>query len=92
MCLDSMGCVFLMEATQTNLQSIEWKQDVLIRITMAVMKPHDQTNWRGGRGEGIQHMLPYHSSLSKEVRTLKQGRNLEAGNDAKTVNGCFLLD
>jgi hypothetical protein len=49
--------------------------EVLVRVTVAVMKHHDQNNL--GREEFIWLMLPYHSSSSKKVRTLKQGRNLE---------------
>jgi hypothetical protein len=40
----------------------------------------------------IQRTLKYHYSLLKESgQELKQGRNLEAGVDAETMKGCYLL-
>jgi uncharacterized protein (DUF305 family) len=51
----------------TECSNTRCYEDVLVRVTSAVMKHHDQSNLR--RKEFIQLMIPHHSSSSKEVRT-----------------------
>jgi hypothetical protein len=63
---------------------------VLLGISIAVVKHHDQCNL----GRNGLH-IPSHSPL-REIRTsgqeLKQGRNLEAGADAESIEGyCFFF-
>ena len=50
---------------------------VLVRVTIAVMKHHDQGNL--GKKGFIQLTLPYHCSSSKEVRTGTQTWQEPAG-------------
>lgn len=45
---------------------------VLVRVTIAVFKYHDQSKL--GRRGFIQLILPHHSSSSKEVKTGTQSR------------------
>lgn len=58
---------------------------VFMRVSIAVMKHHDQSNC--GRNEFVWLILPYHCSISKEVRTRIQ---MEEGADAEVVEGCCL--
>jgi hypothetical protein len=53
--------------TAVFLGSTPWNQLVLVRVIIAVMKYHDQSNF--GRKEFIQLIFPYHCSSSEEVRT-----------------------
>jgi hypothetical protein len=56
---------------------------VSVRVSIAVMKHHDQSNL------GRKH---FHSTVHHQRKQeLKQGRNLEAGADAETMEGCCLL-
>jgi hypothetical protein len=62
-----------------------------LRVIIAVMKHHDQSN---GFGEEWVYPVyfPHHSSSSKEIRTeFKQGRNPEAGADTEAMEGYCLL-
>ena len=59
---------------------------VLVRVTIAVMKHHDQDKLK--RKGLIFLTAPYSSSLSKAVKQeLTQGKNLEAGADAEATEG-----
>ena len=63
---------------------------VSVRVPIAVMKDHDQSNLR--RKGFIWLTLPHHCSSLKEVRTGAQiCRNLETGADADAKEGCCLL-
>ena len=63
---------------------------VLIRVTTAVMKPHDQSSF--GREGFIWLTRTHHCSPSLDVRAGTQtGRNLEAGADADFKEECCLL-
>jgi hypothetical protein len=63
---------------------------VLVKVTIAAVKHYDESNL--GRKGLIQLTLPYHnSSLKKSGRDLKQGRNLEAGANTDSMEGCCLL-
>jgi hypothetical protein len=59
---------------------------VLVRVTIAVLKPHDQSNL--GRKRLIWLAPPYHFH---HQRKLAQARNLEAGADAEAMEKCCLL-
>jgi hypothetical protein len=68
---------------------LEWGC-VLVRVTIVVMKHHDQSNL--GRKGLIWLTLPHHCSSFKEVRTGTQAyRNPEAGADAEAMEGCCSL-
>ena len=59
---------------------------VLVRITIAMMKHHNQSKL--GRKEFIRLTLLYHSSsLRKSGQEPKQGRNLEVGADERPWRG-----
>jgi hypothetical protein len=59
------------------LGSTPWNQLVLLRVIIAVMKYHDQSNL--GMKEFIQLILPYHCSSSEEVRTGTQTEQESGG-------------
>ena len=54
--------------------------NVLVRVTIVVIKHHDQSNWEM---KGLIWLL----LRRKSGQELKQGRNLEAGADAETMEG-----
>jgi hypothetical protein len=56
---------------------------VLVRVSVAVMKHHDQSNL--GRKGFILLTLPHHSPLLKEAKAGTQGMKLEAGTEAETM-------
>jgi len=64
---------------------------VLVRVTMAVMKHHDQrANWEGKGLLGLHFQIVVHHRR-KSGQELTQDRNLEAGADAEAVEeGCLL--
>ena len=63
---------------------------VLVRITTAVMKHHDQSNSeRKGVYDLHFHITVHH--WKKSGQEYKQGRNLLAGADVQAMEGCWLL-
>jgi hypothetical protein len=60
------------------------QKTVLVRVTVAVLKHHDQSNL--GRKGFIRLMPPHHSSSSEEVRT-----GIQAGQEPRATKGCCLL-
>jgi len=63
---------------------------VLVRITIAVMKHHDQSNLRRKGLTGLT--LPHCSPSLKEIRTRTQtGQKEEVGTDAEVLEECCLL-
>jgi hypothetical protein len=65
---------------------------LLVRVSTAAVKHHDQeTSW-GGKGLFNLH---FHSAVHHQRKSgheLTQGGNLEAGADAEAMEGCCLLD
>ena len=65
---------------------------VLVRVTIAVIKHHDQSNL-GGKGFNWLLMLPNHSSLPKEDRTRTQtGRKPGGRNRCRDHGGVLPTD
>lgn len=63
---------------------------VLVRVMFTVIKQNDQ-NKLESKGF-IQFILPCHSSASKEISTgLRQGRNLQVGDDAEVMDELCLM-
>ena len=63
---------------------------VLVRVSIAVTKHHDQKSKLGRKGF-ILLTLPHWSSLLKEVRAGTQSRNLEAEASTEAMEECNLL-
>jgi len=64
--------------------------NVLVRVTIAVMRHHD----KGGLGGKGLFSLHFHSTVhhwQESGQELKQERNLEAGADAEAMEKCSLL-
>ena len=82
-------------------QFIVWKESMLqvdiflglgeIRVSIAVMKHHDQKASWGGKGLSDLHFLITDYHQRKSGQEVKQGRNLEVGADAEAMEGCCLL-
>ena len=64
-------------------------KSVLVKVTIAVMKYHDQSNLMCGGGGFILLVVPYNSSPSKAVHY--QGQDLGAGAEAEAMEGYCLL-
>jgi hypothetical protein len=65
------------------------RQGVLVRVSLAATKPHDQeTSW--DLFSFHFHIAVHHQRKSRQELTW--GRNLEAGADAEAMEGCCLLD
>ena len=65
-------------------------EGVSVRLTIALMNRHDQSNWEKTGFIWLRLSYPY-SSLKEVMIGLKQGRNLEAGADTLVMEGCCLL-
>ena len=71
---------------QVELSCKRKPESILVKVTIAVIKKHDQKNF--GRKGFISLKVIYNSSLSSsEGRNSKQGRNLEAGADTEAMEG-----
>ena len=64
---------------------------VLVRVSLAAIKHHDQKPSWGGKGLTQLTLLHCSLSLKKSGQELKQRRNLEAGADTEAMEGCCLL-
>ena len=64
---------------------------VLVRVSIAMRKHHDQKASWGGKGLlGLHFSIAVHHQRKPE-QELKQGRNLEAGADAEAMEKPCLL-
>lgn len=63
---------------------------ILFRVTIVVIKYHDQTNM-GKRGLSDLHFYSIAHYQRDSGQPLKQERNLGAGADAETMKRCCLL-
>ena len=72
---------------QNSASGTAW---VLVRVSSAMLKPHDQTQ-AGEERVCLAYTSTCGPSLKKSGQELKQGWNLEAGADAEAMAGCCLL-
>ena len=69
---------------------IKLQGGILVRVFIAAMKHHDQKESWGRKGLfGLCSQFIVHH-WRKSGLELKQGRNLEAGTDTETIEGCCL--
>jgi hypothetical protein len=63
---------------------------VLVRVTTATMKDHNQKH----EEEGFIQLIPpqSNSSLKEATTGIRQGRDLEAGDDAEAIGGVLRID
>ena len=64
------------------------KDSALVRVSVAATKHHHQNNLEG-KGIGLYFQSTVHHQ--KTGQKLKEGRNLEAGADVETMEGCCIL-
>lgn len=71
MSLELMCCLF----------GFYFNRNVLVRVTITIVKHRDQTIW-GGKGLFVFHITVYQRKSEQE---LQQGRNLGAGADGRLL-------
>jgi hypothetical protein len=62
-----------------------------VKVTIAVMKHHDQKQPGLGRKGFVWLTYSESENPLREVNELNPGRNLEIGTDAEAVEGCCLV-
>ena len=95
------GCL-KSQIVENPVCSIIYIGDVLVRVSIAVMKHHGQkASWEGKGLFGLHFCIAVHHQR-KAGQELKQNRNLEAGTEAEAMEGsclfpmacsaCFLIE
>jgi hypothetical protein len=68
-----------------------WMRDVLVKVSMALIKHHDQKASWGGKGLFSLHFHIAVHHQRKSGQELTRGRDLEAGADAEAMEAYWLV-